>query len=283
MTTESPDYLRVEKAIRYLQHHHRRQPALHEVARSVGLSEYHFQRLFRRWAGVSPKRFLQFLTAAHARELLRQSRTVLDAAYEAGLSGGGRLHDLLVGVDAVTPGEVRRMGAGLEIRYGWHPSPFGEVLVATTARGVCGLSFVGEEGRSAALAALRGRWPSATLRPDQDATGSVAARVFAPHPAGRVHLLLQGTNFQLKVWEALLRIPCGAVASYEQLAEEAGAPGAARAVGTAVGHNPVAWLIPCHRVIRKTGALGGYRWGTERKVAILGWEAARREAPAEVG
>ena len=273
------DYVRVEKAIRYLEENVRRQPPLEEVARAAGLSEYHFQRLFRRWVGVSPKRFLQFLTAEHARGLLAEQRPVLEAAYEVGLSGGGRLHDLMVGVDAVTPGEVRRLGAGLVVRHGVHPTPFGDALVAVTERGICGLTFLGDEGAEPALAELRDRWPNATLLEDPDASAHLVDRIFGDgSPDVRLPLLLRGTNFQVKVWEALLRIPAGAVVTYEEVAELAGAPGATRAVGTAVGRNPVAYLIPCHRVIRKTGAFGEYRWGSARKRAMLGWESARAVA-----
>lgn len=270
------DYVRVEKAIRYLDENHRRQPSLAEVARGVGVSEYHFQRLFRRWAGVSPKRFLQFLTAEHARGLLRGSATVLDASYEAGLSGPGRLHDLMVAVHAMTPGEVRSGAAGLLVRHGVHDTPFGRCLIGLTDRGVCAMEFVGPEGPAGSLAALRARWPAARLREDPDATAAVARRAFGAGPGEEpISLLLGGTNFQLRVWEALLRIPAGGAATYGELAEAIGAPGSARAVGGAVGRNPVAWLIPCHRVIRGTGAFGEYRWGAERKRAMLGWEAAR--------
>lgn len=270
------DYVRVEKAIRYLEENVRRQPGLAEVAGAVGLSEYHFQRLFRRWAGVSPKRFLQYLTAEHARELLHHSRSVLDAAYEAGLSGPGRLHDLLVGVDAATPGEVRRRGAGMTIRYGVHPSPFGGCLIGVTERGICAMSFLEAEGRQDAEREIRARWEAAALVEDPAATAPLVKRIFgsgAPMELPTLHL--EGTNFQIRVWEALLRIPPGAVTTYERVAEGIGSPGAVRAVGSAVGRNPIAFLIPCHRVIRKSGELGEYRWGGSRKRAMLGWEAAR--------
>jgi AraC family transcriptional regulator, regulatory protein of adaptative response / methylated-DNA-[protein]-cysteine methyltransferase len=269
------DYARIEKAIRYLDENFRRQPALAEVAAAVGLSDYHFQRLFRRWAGVSPKRFLQFLTAEYARDLLRESWTVLDTAYEAGLSGPGRLHDLLVGVDGVTPGEARRLGAGVVIRHGVHPSPFGDFLLAATDRGVCALTFLDEGGRERALAGVAARWPNATLREDRASTLPLAEKIFAGADGERVPLHLEGTNFQIRVWEALLRVPGGSVVTYEQIATSLGSPRAVRAVGTAVGRNPIAYAIPCHRVIRKTGAFGEYRWGAARKRAILGWEAAR--------
>lgn len=274
------DYTRIEKAIQYLDENFRRQPELSEVAAAVGLSDYHFQRLFRRWAGVSPKRFLQFLTADYARELLRDSWTVMDAAYEAGLSGPGRLHDLLVSVDGVTPGEARQRGAGLVIRYGVHPSPFGGCLIATTERGVCALSFQDVHETEAAIARLATRWDRAEMVEDTDGTRPILESIFTGEGAP-VRLHLEGTNFQIKVWEALLRIPGGSLTTYEQLAESVGSPRAVRAVGTAVGANPVAYVIPCHRVIRKTGAFGGYRWGVSRKRAILAWEAAHLHSEQE--
>lgn len=270
------DYERIEKAIHYIDQNFRRQPPLEEVARSVGLSEYHFQRLFRRWAGVSPKRFLQFVTAGHARDMLTSSRTVLDTAYDAGLSGPGRLHDLMVTVDAMTPGEVQRLGAGLVIRYGFHDSPFGECLLAATDRGLCGLEFLSGGDREAAVEWLRSRWPGATLRPDQEESAVTAERVFAPGDSeGPIPIVLRGTNFQIKVWEALLRIPPGEVATYGEIAERVCSNRAARAVGAAIGRNPIAFVVPCHRAIHSTGAFGKYHWGSERKRAILGWEAAR--------
>lgn len=276
------DYVRIEKAIRYLDENFHRQPSLAEVAQAVGLSEYHFQRLFRRWAGISPKRFLQFLTAEHAKQLLRDSRSTLDVAFSVGLSGPGRLHDLLVSTEAMTPGEVKQAGAGLLVRYGIHPGPFGESLLALTDRGICALAFLPGGEKESAVEELRRRWPAAELREDATATLPVLQRVFdgsreLPAPLG---LHLRGTNFQIRVWEALLRIPSGAVATYEDVARMIGSPGAARAVGSAVAANPVAYLIPCHRVIRGTGAFGEYRWGSARKRAILGWEAARAHAAA---
>lgn len=273
------DYGRIERAILYIARHIRDQPALADVAAHVGLSEYHFQRLFRRWAGISPKRFLQYLTAEHARSLLRAARSVLDVSLETGLSGAGRLHDLMVNIHAATPGDVKGRGAGLAIQYGFHASPFGECLIAVTARGVCALDFLSPLSRAEALARLKDRWPRAALRERPAATRPVAARVFGGsrrRADGALDLLVQGTNFQIKVWEALLRIPPGAAASYEDIARRIGAPRAVRAVASAVARNPAALLIPCHRVIRKTGAVGEYRWGSVRKQAILGWEAARR-------
>jgi len=271
------DYARIERAIRYLEQNYQHQPGLKELARGAGLSEFHFQRLFRRWAGISPKRFVQFLTAGHAVRMLRESRTNLEAAYDAGLSGGGRLHDLLVNFHAVTPGELKRAGAGMTIQYGIHPSPFGECLIAVTARGVCHLGFMPAAGHRAALAELTAAWPRARLEAAPRVTAPVARRLFTRGngKAPGIGLHVRGTNFQIKVWEALLRIPPGGVASYEDIARRIHAPRAVRAVANAVAHNPVAWLIPCHRVIRKSGALGGYRWGATRKKVLLAWEAAQ--------
>jgi AraC family transcriptional regulator of adaptative response/methylated-DNA-[protein]-cysteine methyltransferase len=267
------DYLRIEQAILYLEKNYQHQPELTEIAEAVGLSEFHFQRLFTRWAGISPKRFLQYLTKEGAKELLRRSN-VLDAAYGVGLSGPGRLHDLLVTTEAVTPGEYRARGADLEIHYGFHETPFGEALIGVTTRGICHLGFV-DTSREASLSILRAEWPLAHLRQDAGSTSRFVAPIFgldtSPSP---LPLFLNGTNFQLKVWEALLHIPAGNVATYEAIAASIGRPAAVRAVGTAIGHNPVAFLIPCHRVIRKVGEFGNYRYGAARKKALLGWEAA---------
>ena len=278
------DYALVAAAIEYLETHHTAQPDLDQVAAPLGVSPTHLQRVFRRWAGISPKRFLQFLTVEHAKELLAQSHSVLDATYDAGLSSPSRLHELFVTVEAMTPGEFKAGGAGLNITYGFHATHFGECLVAVTARGVCALSFVEDNGRAAEMAALAARWPNAQLLHDETQTAAVAARIFAPleeqhaaiTPSSRapIRLLLAGTNFQVKVWEALLRVQPGQVTTYADVAAAVGQPTASRAVGSAVGANPVAYLIPCHRVIRKTGAIKEYRWGSARKKAILGWEAA---------
>jgi len=274
-TQLSADYRRVEQAIRFLEDNARRQPDLTEVAAHVGLSEYHFQRLFTRWAGISPKRFLQFLTKENAKALLSRT-SVLSAAYEAGLSGPGRLHDLLVQCEAVTPGEYRMKGAGVDIAYGFHPTPFGECLLALTGRGICFLAFVDGE-RQYALEQLRFDWANANLREDPSRTHLVLQQIFAPRPGASIALHLRGTNFQIKVWEALLRLPPGAATSYEALAEQVGSINAARAVGNAVAHNPLAYLIPCHRVLQKAGGFGNYRYGPARKQAILGWEMAQAE------
>ncbi len=286
------DYLRIEQAILYLEKHYRHQPELHEIAGSIGLSEYHFQRLFTRWVGISPKRFLQFLTKEGAKDLLDHSSNLLDATYSVGLSGPGRLHDLFVNTEAVTPGEYKARGAGLTIRYGFHPTPFGECLLGLTERGICHLGFVHtipaslrENGREAALANLQANWKDAGLHEDPAATGALITPIFSLDASSRsgygnesapMSLFLNGTNFQLKVWEALLKIPSGSVSSYEQIAAQIGQPTAVRAVGNAVGRNPIAVLIPCHRVIRKMGEFGNYRYGSARKKALLGWEATQQ-------
>lgn len=272
------DYARVEKAIRFIESEALRQPPLAEVARSVNLSEFHFQRLFSRWVGISPKRFLQFLTKEYARKLLEESRDVLSVTYEAGLSSPGRLHELFVTCEAVTPGEVKTRGEGLTIEYGFHPSPFGRCLVARTDRGICGLSFVQDEVPESMLARnLRLRWPGAHIVESPDATARLVKQIFAlpreQEPAP-LHLFVRGTNFQIQVWQALIRIPFGKAVTYEDVARHIGMPRASRAVGSAVGRNPIPFLIPCHRVIRKLGEFGNYGEGPERKKAILGWEAA---------
>ena len=273
----SRDYQTVEKAITYLEDHVEEQPNLKDVAESVHLSEYHFQRLFSRWVGISPKRFLQYLTKERAKEMLGESVSVLEAAYAAGLSSPGRLHDLFVNCEAVTPGDYKSQGEDLEIAYGFHASPFGECLLALTGRGICDLIFVSEGNREEALKALKKRWARAALHEDPQRTGPVVAQVFDRLTGGEakpLSLHLRGTNFQIKVWEALLNIPSGTVVSYEDIAVSIGMPSAARAVSNAVARNPIPVIIPCHRVIRKAGAYGGYRWGTARKKALLGWEAA---------
>ena len=276
------DYEKIEQAIQYLDERSREQPSLAEVAAHVGLSESHFQRLFTRWAGISPKRFLQFQTVAHARALLAESRSLLDATYEAGLSSAGRLHDLFVTIDAVTPGEFKRAGDGLTIQWGVHDTPFGECVIGTTPRGICGLYFATDGGIARAQQHLAESWEGARLVENASATQPLVDQIFsdAARTTAPLAVLVKGTNLQLKVWEALLRIPLGEVVTYEQLAAAAGAPTAVRAVGTAVGRNPVSYLIPCHRVIRKTGAFGNYGGGIARKRAMLTWEFARREEAA---
>jgi AraC family transcriptional regulator of adaptative response/methylated-DNA-[protein]-cysteine methyltransferase len=271
------DYQRIEEALMYLEQNADDQPNLKEVADSLHLSEYHFQRLFSRWVGISPKRFLQYLTKEHAKQALKRSQNLLEAAYQSGLSGPGRLHDLFVNCEAVTPGEYKSRGEGLDIAYGFHPTPFGEALLAVTGRGVSDLVFVESGGEKSALGHLKERWPRAYLHEDSALTKDYIERIFAPfddrkRPPSPLSLYLSGTNFQIKVWEALLRIPYGSVVSYGDLAAAIDQPKAARAVGSAVGSNPLPVLVPCHRVIRKMGEFGGYRYGLARKKAILGWE-----------
>jgi AraC family transcriptional regulator, regulatory protein of adaptative response / methylated-DNA-[protein]-cysteine methyltransferase len=272
------DYERIARAIEYIDERAREQPTLEEVAAVVGLSPHHFHRLFRRWAGLTPKRFLQLLTLEEAKRRLDDSRSVLHAAYAAGLSGPGRLHDLFVGLEGVTPGQYRTGGAEVDVAYGVATTPFGRALVGRTGRGVCHLSFVDNgaespDGLEAAITVLRTEWPAATLVRDEGAAGTVVAAIFA---GDRMPLDVPGTNFQARVWEALLSIPEGRVTCYEDLAIAMGRPDAVRAVAGAVARNRIAWLIPCHRVIRKIGEAGGYRWGGARKRAMLTWEAARQ-------
>lgn len=274
------DYERVAKVIRFLGENYLEQPDLARLARVAGLSEFHFHRMFSRWAGVTPKDFLKFLTAEHAKRLLAESRDILDASLESGLSGPGRLHDLLVSVEAMSPGEFKRRGEGLEIAYGVHETPFGLCLLGATSRGICHLAF--HESATEGVAELKARWERARIiKESPRETERLFARIFsADMKAGKLPLLLAGTPFQLKIWQALLRIPMGKLVTYGDLASYIGAPGASRAVGTAVGRNPIAYLIPCHRVIRETGRFGEYRWGRERKQAILAIEGAgnRRNA-----
>ncbi len=272
------DYYRIEQVLVYLEENFQLQPSLKEAAAQVHLSEYHMQRLFTRWVGISPKRFLQFLTKEHAKELLRRPNSLLETSYESGLSGPGRLYDLFVTCEAVTPGEYKNQGEGLSIEYGFHPGPFGECLIAVTERGVCGLLFVQEGNQSRAFETLRQQWPYASFGLNPTITEAIVQQIFPifERPADApLHLFIKGTNFQLKVWEALLKIPAGNLITYSDIATWIGRPQAARAVGNAVAHNPIAYLIPCHRVIRKLGEFGNYRWGTARKKAILGWEMSR--------
>jgi len=277
LSQASDDYDRIEKAIKFIEKNLSSQPDLKEIAALIGLSEYHFQRLFSRWVGISPKRFLQFLTKEYAKHLLEDSLNLLDVTYEAGLSSPGRLHDLFVTCEAVTPGEYKSKGEGLTIKYGFHPSPFGECLLATTERGICGFFFVKNRARKDPLTELRFFWKKADIVEDPNASRELVDQIFNQSFADTstpLHLVLNGTNFQIKVWEALIKIPFGAVVSYEDVAVQVGLPGATRAVGSAVGKNPISFIIPCHRVIRKTADFGNYGGGTARKKAILGWEAA---------
>lgn len=275
------DYARVEQAIRFLEDNYQNQPDLKEIADRLNLSEYHFQRLFRRWAGISPKRFVQFLTVEHAKDLLEESRSLLTVAYETGLSSPGRLHDLFVNVEAVTPGEYKARGAGLEITYGIHDTPFGLALIGMTHRGICDLRFVQDAQQEDAVTAFQQEWAAASFNENPKATQLLIDQIFVPSEENAnvpLNLFLRGTNFQIKVWEAVLRIPSGYVLSYSDIARQIGQPRAAQAVGQAVGRNPIAYIIPCHRVIRRLGIAGYYHWGSARKKAMLGWEAAHRDA-----
>jgi AraC family transcriptional regulator of adaptative response/methylated-DNA-[protein]-cysteine methyltransferase len=278
---EQINYDRIAEAIGYIRDHFQSQPSLEDVADKIHLSPYHFQRLFTEWAGVSPKKFLQYISVEHAKEVLQDQRaTVYDAAFEAGLSGTGRLHDLFVSIEGMTPGEFRNGGADLEINYSFAESPFGAMLVASTAKGICYMAFVDQaapSGEPAAFADLRTRFPNARLRQITDLVQQNALYIFTRDWSrlSEIRLHLKGTDFQLKVWETLLKIPMGGLATYKDIAGQLGNPQASRAVGSAVGDNPVAFLIPCHRVIQSTGIIGQYHWGATRKTAMIGWEAAR--------
>jgi AraC family transcriptional regulator of adaptative response/methylated-DNA-[protein]-cysteine methyltransferase len=274
----SQDYERVGQAIDFLQANYQEHPSLSEMARSVNLSEYHFQRLFSRWVGISPKRFMQYLTKEQARHLLAQSEDLLSVSYATGLSGPGRLHDLFVNYEAVTPGEYKQGGRGLDIHYGFHHSPFGECLVGVTSRGICNLIFLQNGDRDFVISNLKKDWPAATFTLDNEGTKGVIDEMMGllqDQPTSPIRLFFKGTNFQIKVWEALLRIPSGSVVSYEDVAIHIGMPGASRAVGNAIARNPLPVLIPCHRVIRKSAEFGNYRYGASRKKALLGWEMAK--------
>ena len=273
------DYERIARVIRYVDAHHAEQPSLSELAREAGLSDFHFHRLFSAWAGVTPKNFLQWLTFSRAQGLLREGESVLAAALESGLSGPGRLHDLCLRLEAASPGEIKSGGAGWTMTAGFAPSPFGDCLAARGPRGLCHLSFV-DSDRQAAWVELKKLWPNADWQRDDTAAQAMLNGVFARpgqlESRRPLTVFVKGTDFQLRVWRALLRVPSGRVATYGQLAAAIGAPSAARAVGSAVGSNELAWLIPCHRIIRQTGATGEYRWGAERKRAMLGWEASAK-------
>jgi AraC family transcriptional regulator of adaptative response/methylated-DNA-[protein]-cysteine methyltransferase len=275
---ELPFNARIARAIAYMVEHYQEQPSLEAMAEQAGLSPFHFQRIFKRWAGISPKRFLQYVTLAHAKRLLAGDASVLDAALDTGLSGPSRLHDLFVSCEAMTPGEFKALGEQLVIRWGLHDGPLGRVLLGATERGVCWLSFV-PEGDAAAIAAFEREWAGARLLRDQAGTADLAARAFAlKDDAAPLPLLLRGTNFQIKVWEALLRVPFGRLVSYQAIARAIGQPGANRAVGRAVGSNNISWLIPCHRVILNTGIIHNYRWGVAQKRVLTTFEAALEQA-----
>lgn len=275
------DYERIAKAIQYVANGVTDQPTLHEMAAHVHLSPHHFHKLFSRWAGVTPKRFLQVLTVERAKRLLRSAKPLLEVSAAVGLSSGSRLYDHFVTLEAITPGEYKLRGAGLRIEYAVHDTPFGSAFVGMTERGVCKLSFLGPNGMEGELRDLAQRWPRAQFIHSNQATATLMKQMFdADGTTDRpLSLLVQGSNFQVNVWKALLRIPAGAVTSYSEVAAAIDRPAAARAVGHAVGQNPIALLIPCHRVIRQSGSIGGYRWGENRKHAIHAWETARCDEP----
>ncbi|MFQ5623707.1 MAG: methylated-DNA--[protein]-cysteine S-methyltransferase [Paracoccaceae bacterium] len=275
---QTPDpyhFALIGRAIEHIGESVRRQPTLNEVAASVGLSPAHFQRVFSQWVGVSPKRYQQYLTLDHAKALLEERFTVLDTAAETGLSGSSRLHDLFLRWEAMSPGEYARGGEGLVIAWDWFGTPFGEALAMGTARGLCGLAFADDVGREPAMTDMKSRWPQASFVQDGGRIGDWVRSAFRRDGETALHLI--GAPFQIKVWEALLRIPSGHVTTYSEIARVVGNPRAVRAVGTAVGRNPVSWIIPCHRALRKSGGLGGYHWGLPIKRAMLAWESARRD------
>ncbi|MDF9798103.1 AraC family transcriptional regulator of adaptative response/methylated-DNA-[protein]-cysteine methyltransferase [Catalinimonas alkaloidigena] len=277
-TQAATNFDRITEAIAYIQQNFKEQPSLEEVAEHVHLSPYHFQRIFTEWAGVSPKKFLQFITLKHAKKLLKEQQSSLfDTAYESGLSGSGRLHDLFVRIEGMTPGEFKNGGENLSIHYSYVESPFGKMLIASTSKGVCHIAFADDEG--AALQGLKAKFPAAVYTQQMDAVLENIRLIFT-HDWDKIHeikLHLKGTDFQLKVWETLLRIPSGQLATYGSIARQIERPKASRAVGTAIGDNPVAYLIPCHRVIQSSGLFGQYHWGSVRKAAMIGWEAVKAE------
>lgn len=270
------DYERIAAAISYITENFKQQPRLDEVAKQVHLSPFHFQRLFTQWAGVSPKKYVQYLTINYAKQALQQKKaTLFDAAFNAGLSGTGRLHHLFVTIEAMTPGEYK-LGAALPVNYSFESTPFGRLLIASTAKGICYAAFTSND--AAALQQLQQQFPAASLTAATDSAQQAALKIFDGSTAqSPVALHVKGSAFQLKIWEALLRIPTGALTTYKTIAGQSGSPQAVRAVGTAIGQNPVAFIIPCHRVIQSSGGLGGYRWSTVRKQAMIGWEAAKIE------
>jgi AraC family transcriptional regulator of adaptative response/methylated-DNA-[protein]-cysteine methyltransferase len=279
------NYQRVEKAIKYLTENFQAQPDLEQVAREINISPYHFQKIFSEWVGVSPKRFLQFLNINFLKEKIRETPNMDEAAEMAGLSSQSRVYDLFITLEAVTPGEFKTGGKDLVINYGFHNTPFGECLIAVTERGICNLSFINENTRDQEFNLFVKKWPFAKIVFSPEITAPLAESIFSPpnEKNPKMNLLVQGTNFQIKVWEALLKIPMGSLSTYEQIAVSIGNPRALRAVGTAVGSNPIAYLIPCHRVIRKEGKIGNYYSGPNRKKALIGWEMAKTlQEPARI-
>ncbi len=283
MTSQAEfNYNRIAKAIAFIQEHFQEQPSLGEIAETIHVSPYHFQRLFTEWAGVSPKKFMQYISVEHAKQLLKQKGTTLaDAAWETGFSGTGRLHDLFVGIEGMTPGEFKNGGENLHINYSFAESPFGKMIVASTEKGICHMSFM--EDAQLAFNELKSRFPNAQYQQLLDKHQQDGLFIFQHDwsKLDQIKLHLNGTPFQLKVWETLLKIPMGSLVTYGDIAQKIEKPNASRAVGTAIGNNPVAFLIPCHRVIQSTGKIGGYMWGNTRKTAIIGWEAAQTDTHPE--
>ena len=278
-TEQNINYYRIEKAIKFLEENFQSQPELDEVAEKVHLSPFHFQRLFTEWAGISPKRFLQFLTVDYLKQKLHETRNLTEAAEFAGLSSQSRVYDLFTTLEAVTPQEYKKQGAGINIEYGLHETPFGICLIGITDRGICWLSFLSNaENSKTEIETMKSHWHNSVFHQNQDKTIRYTHQIFDRNPdsQNKLHLFVKGTNFQIKVWDALLKIPTGSVTTYQGIAEQVNSPRAMQAVGTAVGSNHVAYLIPCHRVIRKDGILGEYRWSSIRKKSIIGWEMARQ-------
>ena len=278
VTEESINYSRIEQAILYLEENFQRQPQLDEIAETVHLSPFHFQRLFTAWAGISPKRFMQFLTVGFLKKKLTESRNLMEAAESAGLSAQSRVYDLFTTLEAVTPQEYKEHGAGMHIDYGFHETPFGHALIAVTDRGICWLSFSGSDHElEQQLNEMKAHWLASNFHESETKTSPYVEKIFSTHTSHKepLHAFVKGTNFQVKVWEALLRIPEGSVTTYQQIGELIGSPSAMQAVGSAVGSNHIAYLIPCHRVIRKDGILGEYRWSPTRKKSMIGWEMAK--------
>ena len=276
MNHSQSDYTHVRKALAFISENWRDQPSLEAIAAEVRLSPSHLQRVFTRWAGLSPKEFLQAVTLDHARAMLRSEASILDTAYEVGLSGPSRLHDLFISHEGMTPGTFKLRGRGITVEYGFHPCPFGSALVMVSGDALVGLAFADEGSEPESLADMRSRWPEATYVENSARTAGVAARIFNPdnwRADTPLKVVFIGTDFEIRVWETLLRIPLGRASTYSDIASHLGKPGAARAVGAAVGRNPVSFVVPCHRVLGKSGGLCGYHWGLTRKRAILGWEA----------
>lgn len=281
MEKQTHDYDMVKHTLAFISENWREQPSLETLADQAGLSPTHLQRLFTRWAGLSPKAFLQAVTLDHARGLLRDSASILDASYELGLSGPGRLHDLFVTHEGMSPGIYKAHGRGLNIQYGFHDCPFGRALILITSEGLAGLAFADHGKEKSALADMTSRWPEATYVENQQATAAYAKRIFESErwkPDQPLKIVFIGSDFEIRVWETLLRIPFGKASTYSDIASHIGKPKAARAVGSAVGKNPISFVVPCHRVLEKSGGLGGYHWGLTRKRAILGWEAGAMAA-----